>query len=173
MAGPCGGLRIVVDDLAGPQIARFLADHVAQMRAITPPESVHALDLDGLRRPEVTFWSMLDGDAVVACGAIKTLDPDHAEVKSMRTAPERQRQGLASAMLRHLIGQASDRGFSRLSLETGSSTFFAPARALYLRHGFTFCGPFGTYRDDPHSVFMTRCLTHQAQAAHARRGCAG
>jgi putative acetyltransferase len=84
-------VRIVVDDLSGPQIAAFLDEHVQEMRAITPPESKYALDIEGLRRPEITFWSVLDGDAVVGCGALKRLDPDHAELKSMRAAARRHR----------------------------------------------------------------------------------
>jgi len=149
---------IVVDDLSGPQIAEFLQRHVDQMRSVTPPESVHALDLDGLRRPEVTFWTMLDDSTVVGCGALKELDPEHGEVKSMRTAPAYQRRGVASGMLGHIIGQARQRGYTRLSLETGSFDFFAPARALYEKFGFEYCAPFADYRADPNSAFLTKVL---------------
>ncbi|GIJ45184.1 N-acetyltransferase [Virgisporangium aliadipatigenens] len=152
-------MKILVDDLSGPEIAGFLEAHLAQMREITPLESKHALDLDGLRRPEVTFWTVRDGDAVVGCGALKRLDDTHAEVKSMRTAPERRRSGIAALVLSHIIAEATRMGFRRLSLETGSDDFFAPARALYAKHGFTFCAPFADYREDPHSVYMTRALT--------------
>jgi putative acetyltransferase len=152
------GMKIVVDDLAGPEIARFLDEHVQEMRSITPPESKHALDLDGLRRPEITFWSVMDGDTLVGCGAIKRLDADHAEVKSMRTAPTRKRSGIASLLLEHLITEAKRMGFTRLSLETGSAEFFLPARKLYERFGFEFCPPFADYQPDPHSVYMTRVL---------------
>ncbi len=155
-------MKITVDDLTGPEIARFLAEHVEQMRSITPLESKHALDLDGLRRPEITFWSIVDGGLVVGCGALKQLDPDHAEVKSMRTAPARQRGGIASLMLAHLIAEATRMGFTRLSLETGSADFFLPARALYAKFGFEYCEPFADYRPDPHSVFMTRTLPGEA-----------
>lgn len=151
-------MKIVVDDLSGPEIAEFLAEHVEEMLSITPPESKHALDLDGLRRPEITFWSVLDGDTLVGCGALMRLDAHHAEVKSMRTKASRKRSGIASLILEHIIGEARRLGFTRLSLETGSADFFAPARRLYEKFGFTYCEPFGDYRPDPHSVFMTRTL---------------
>jgi putative acetyltransferase len=151
-------VKIVVDDLSGPQIAEFLHEHVKQMRSITPLESKHALDLDGLRTPDVTFWSILDGDSVVGCGALKRLDPAHAELKSMRTAPARQRGGIASRLLDHIITEATRMGFARLSLETGSADFFRPARRLYEKFGFVYCAPFADYKLDPHSVFMTRTL---------------
>ncbi|MEU8800265.1 GNAT family N-acetyltransferase [Spirillospora sp. NPDC048819] len=151
-------MRVVVDDLSGPRIAEFLDEHVRQMRAITPLESKHALDLDGLRRPEVTFWSVMDGEAVVGCGAIQRLDEAHAELKSMRTATTRKRSGIASLLLEHILTEAARMGFTRLSLETGSAEFFAPARKLYEKFGFEYCEPFGDYKPDPHSVFMTREL---------------
>ncbi|MEU8176638.1 GNAT family N-acetyltransferase [Microbispora hainanensis] len=151
-------MRIVEDDLSGPQIAEFLREHVREMRSITPLESKHALDLDDLRAPEVTFWSVMDGDAVVGCGAIKRLDPAHAELKSMRTSAARKRSGIASLLLEHIIAEARRMGFTRLSLETGSADFFLPARRLYEKFGFGYCEPFAGYRPDPHSVFMTRLL---------------
>ena len=115
-------MEIIVDDLSGPEIAAFLAEHVRDMLAITPLESKHALDLDGLRRPEVTFWSVLDGDALVGCGAIKRLEDRHAEVKSMRTAADRRGIGVASVLLAHILAEAKAMGFARLSL------FSRPAR---------------------------------------------
>ena len=151
-------MRIVVDDLSGSQISEFLDEHVQQMRSITPLESKHALDLDSLRQPGITFWSVMDGDTLVGCGAIKKLDASHAEVKSMRSAPARQRSGIASLLLDHIITEASRMGFARLSLETGSTEFFLPARNLYRKFGFEYCGPFAEYRPDPNSVFMTRTL---------------
>ncbi len=151
-------MRIVEDDLSGPQIAEFLWEHVREMRSITPLESKHALDLDGLRTPEVTFWSVMDGDTVVGCGALKRLDPAHAELKSMRTAVARKRSGIASLLLGHIIAEAGRMGFTRLSLETGSADFFLPARRLYEKFGFGYCEPFADYRPDPHSVFMTKLL---------------
>ena len=152
-------MRIVVDDLSGPAIAAFLTEHIEEMRSITPLESKHALDLDGLRRPEITFWSVLDGDdAVVGCGAVKALDASHAELKSMRTAQARKRSGIASLLLAHILAEATRMGFARISLETGSADFFRPARSLYEKYGFDYCEPFADYRLDPHSVFMTRTL---------------
>jgi putative acetyltransferase len=151
-------VKIVVDDLSGPEIARFLDEHVQEMRSITPPESKHALDLEGLRKPEITFWSVVDGDTLVGCGAIKRLDASHAEVKSMRTAPTRKRSGIASLLLEHIITEAKRMGFTRLSLETGAAEFFLPARTLYEKFGFLCCQPFADYQPDPYSVFMTRVL---------------
>jgi putative acetyltransferase len=151
-------MRIERDDLSGPDIARFLGEHLAEMYATTPAESVHALDLDALRKPEITFGSMWDGEQLVACGALKELDPEHAEVKSMRTDATRKRQGIASRLLEHLIAEAGRRGYRRLSLETGSGDHFTPARALYRKHGFTPCPPFAGYTDDPQSAYFTLVL---------------
>ena len=151
-------MKIVVDDLSGPEIAAFLDEHVQQMRSITPVEAAYALDLDGLRRPEVTFWSVLDGDTLVGCAAIKRLDADHAELKSMRTAPARQRTGIAGRLLGHVITEARILGFTRLNLETGTADFFRPARMLYEKFGFAYCAPFADYRPGPHNTFMTRTL---------------
>ena len=148
----------MVDDLSGPEIAAFLQEHVEQMRAITPLESKHALDLDGLRKPEITFWTVWDENTLVGCGATKSLDPGHAELKSMRTATARKRSGVASLLLEHIIAEATRRGFARMSLETGSAEFFAPARRLYEKFGFTYCDPFADYVHDPHSTYMTRPL---------------
>lgn len=151
-------MNIVVDDLSGGQIAEFLHEHIKQMRAVTPLESKHALDLDGLRKPEVTFWSVWDGGSVVGCGAVKRLDVVHAELKSMRTAPARTRSGIASLLLEHILTEAKRMGFARLSLETGTDEFFLPARKLYEKFGFGYCEPFADYRPDPNSAYMTRLL---------------
>ncbi|MDT9687051.1 GNAT family N-acetyltransferase [Streptomyces sp. P9(2023)] len=151
-------MKIAVDDLSGPEIAAFLEAHVLEMRSVTPLESKHALDLDGLRRPEVTFWSMTDDGTLVGCGALKRLDAGHAEIKSMRTDPARKRGGVASRLLDHIISEARQAGYERLSLETGSTEFFAPARALYTKFGFEPCAPFAEYKEDPNSAFMTRLL---------------
>jgi putative acetyltransferase len=151
-------MRIVTDDLSGPETAAFLAEHVRQLKSLSPPESKHALDLDALRAPEVTFWSVRDGGEVVGCGAIKALDAEHAELKSMRTLAARKRSGIASRLLEHILGEARGMGFTRVSLETGSADFFVPARTLYAKFGFVPCGPFAEYRPDPNSAFMTRTL---------------
>ena len=151
-------MRIDLDDLTDPDTIAFLEGHVSELRALSPPESTHTLDLEGLRAPGVTFWSARDGDRVVGCAALKRLDDTHAEVKSMRTATDLARRGIATALLRTVLEHARDAGFRRLSLETGAEDFFAPARALYARHGFVECEPFADYRPDPLSVFMTREL---------------
>jgi putative acetyltransferase len=151
-------MRIVVDDLSGPAIAEFLDEHLREMRSITPLESKHALDLDSLRKPEITFWTSWDGDTLVGCAAIKRLDPEHAELKSMRTATTRKRSGIASRLLDNAITEARRLGFTRMSLETGSADFFRPARMLYEKFGFGYCEPFADYRLDPSSVYMTRTL---------------
>jgi putative acetyltransferase len=151
-------VRIVVDDLSGSQIVGFLGEHLEEMRSITPPESVHALDLEELRAPGVTFWSVLDGGVLVGCGALKRLDAAHAEVKSMRTTSRRKRSGIASLLLEHVLAEAERMGFRRLSLETGATEHFLLARRLYEMYGFERCEPFGDYRLDPHSVYMTRVL---------------
>ncbi|MBP0460631.1 GNAT family N-acetyltransferase [Streptomyces montanisoli] len=151
-------MNIIVDDLSGRQIAEFLEEHVQEMRSITALESKHALDLDELRNPKVTFWTALDGDALVGCGAIKKLDAGHAELKSMRTSSACKRSGVASQLLEHILTEAKRMGLARISLETGSAEFFRPARKLYQKFGFDYCEPFGDYRPDPNSVFMTRPL---------------
>ena len=149
---------IAIDDLTDPAVIALLDGHVAQLRSISPPESSHALDLDGLRAPGVMLWVARDGDEVLGCGALTEVSAGHGEVKSMRTAPTAQRRGVARAVLGEILAEARRRGLSRLSLETGSADFFAPARALYAAHGFRECAPFGGYRPDPHSTFMTLVL---------------
>lgn len=155
---------IIPDDLTSPEIAELLADHLREMNKHSPPESVHALDLEKLKRPEISFWSIWKGDELVGCGALKELDPTHAEIKSMRTDPKYRGQGAGKAMLRHILDEAKRRGYERLSLETGSMAAFEPARRLYASHGFIECGPFGDYVLDPHSVFMTIVLAADRSA---------
>lgn len=151
-------MRIVVDDLTGPEIAALLEAHVAELRAISPPESKHALDLAGLRQPGTTMWSVWDDDTLVGCAALKDLGEGLAELKSMRVDAAHQGRGIASTLLRHVLTEARAAGYARISLETGAQEFFAPARNLYRKHGFTDCGPFATYTADPNSVFMTLAL---------------
>jgi putative acetyltransferase len=151
-------MKIEVDDLTGREIAEFLSAHVHQMRTITPIEAAYALDLEELRKPDITFWAVRDGDDLVGCGALKELTPTHGEIKSMRTDPARTRAGIASRLLEHIIGVARDRGYTRLSLETGTDEFFLPARNLYGRFGFTTCEPFGDYTPSPHNTFMAKQL---------------
>jgi putative acetyltransferase len=151
-------MRIQVDDLSGPEIRALLEEHLRDMHELSPPESVHALDLAALRKPEITFWTAWSQGELIGCGALKTLDPTHGEIKSMRTSPARRRTGAGRAMLEHIIMEARARSYARLSLETGSMDAFAPARRLYEAFGFTYCGPFADYTADPHSVFMSRSL---------------
>lgn len=152
-------MHIHIEDPATPDITALLEQHLDEMRSISPPESKHALDIEGLRAREISFWSVRDGDGVLmGCGAIKRLEGSHAEIKSMRTDPAHRRMGVAGALLGHIIEHAQANQIGRLSLETGSQDHFAPARALYERFGFVPCGPFGSYREDPNSVFMTRVL---------------
>jgi putative acetyltransferase len=151
-------MRIEVDDLSRPEIHALLEEHLRSMHELSPPESVHALDLSGLRSPDVTFWSVWEGDTLVGCGALKELDAAHGEVKSMRTPAALRRRGAGRAVLAHIIEEAYRRGYTRLSLETGAFEAFKPAHRLYESFGFTFCGPFGDYTDDPNSVFMTKRL---------------
>ena len=148
-------IHIRIDDLTDPRIAAFLQEHMDDMHATSPPESVHALDLDGLRQPEITFWSAWRGDTLLGCVALKELDRAHAELKSMRTATALRGRGIGTRLMRHVLAEARRRGYRRVSLETGPMEFFAPARALYERHGFEYCEPFADYVLDPNSVFMT------------------
>ncbi len=151
-------MEIRIDNLQDPRIAQLLQEHLADMRRASPPESVHALDLDKLRQPEITFWSLwVDGD-LAGCGAIKHLDMEHAEIKSMRTANQFRGLGYGAAMLEHILKHAQTIGLKRLSLETGTPDFFIPAQQLYRKYGFETCGPFGDYREDPFSMFFTRQL---------------
>ena len=148
-------MKIEVDDLSRAEIHALLDEHLQGMRALSPPESVHALDLHKLRQPDITFWSVWEGAELLGCGALKQLDPQHGEVKSMRTPAAARRRGAGRALLAHVIGVARARGYRRLSLETGSIAAFAPAQRLYESFGFTRCGPFGDYAEDPNSVFMS------------------
>lgn len=151
-------MNIKPDDLRGPEIAGLLCEHLEDMAAVSPPESRHALNLDGLRQPGITFWSVWEGAELVGCGALKALGNGHAEIKSMRTARMHHRKGVATLLLEHLIAEARRRDYRRLSLETGAMAFFEPAHRLYAKFGFQVCGPFASYREDPNSVFMSREL---------------
>jgi putative acetyltransferase len=151
-------MDIRLDDLAGGEIRALLAEHLQAMHELSPPESVHALDVTAPLSPEITFWTAWSDGDLLGCGALKELTPAHGEIKSMRTAAAHRRKGVARAMLEHIIAEARRRSYARLSLETGSMAAFAPARRLYESFGFTCCSPFGDYREDPNSVFLTRTL---------------
>ena len=148
-------MQIRNDDLRGPEVIALLQAHLDYCRGSSPPESVHALDLDGLRARNVTFWSIWDGQRILGCGALKELDARHGEIKSMHTKASERGRGIAAAMVKHIVAQAHLRGYQRVSLETGSNDAFAAARALYASFGFVLTEPFADYRPDPFSVFMT------------------
>ena len=150
--------EIRLDDLQSAAIIALLDEHLRSMERVSPPESRHALDLAGLRQPEITFWTIWQREELAGCGALKQLDPQHGEIKSMRTAYRFQRKGIASTMLRHVIAEAERRRYRRLSLETGAMDYFEPARTLYANFGFVRCAPFDKYLEDPNSVFMTKEL---------------
>lgn len=148
-------ILIHANRLDDPSVIALLDHHVTTARAQTAPESAHALDLSGLKAPGISFWSAWDGETVVGVGALKRLDGGHGEVKSMHTAKAARGKGVASLMLIHITGQARKSGMRRLSLETGSQAYFLPAVALYKKHGFVACPPFGDYKLDPNSLFLT------------------
>jgi putative acetyltransferase len=148
-------MRVVPGDLGDPRVLDLLHVHLTSARAETAPGSAHALDLEGLQSPDISFWTVWDGEELLGCGALKLLSADEGEVKSMHTVRAVRRKEVGSAMLRHIIETGRAQGLSRLSLETGSWDYFRPARALYRRHGFVECAPFAGYAADPNSVFMS------------------
>ena len=151
-------LTIREDDLTAPEVRALLKEHLADLALHSPACSVHAMPVDRLRAPDVTFWSAWSGDRIVGCGALKELDPRHGEVKSMRTIDDVRGQGVGALVLDHLIGEARRRGYSRISLETGSNEPFFPAHRLYARRGLEACAPFADYVEDPWSVLMAKEL---------------
>lgn len=138
-----------------PQVIALLEEHLRDMYTASPLDSVHALDLDELHSERISFWTLWGADELAACGALKSIDENHVEIKSMRTSKNFLRQGVAGRLLLHLLEQAREHGYHQVSLETGCQDYFEPARQLYLKHGFTHCKPFADYHDDPNSVFMT------------------
>ncbi|EGQ7663460.1 GNAT family N-acetyltransferase [Vibrio parahaemolyticus] len=151
-------MRIEIDNLERQQMLALLEEHLQDMYATSPPESVHALDVSKLKLPSITFWTGWDGEQLLGCVAMSQLEDGHAELKSMRTTPSARKQGVASRLLNHVIEQAKHQGIQRLSWETGSMAFFEPAHRLYEKHGFVYCEPFGDYQPDPNSRFMTLAL---------------
>ena len=148
-------MKIEIDDPAREDVIDLLNEHLQSMYELSPPESVHALDVNGLKNSDVTFWTAREGSLLLGCGALYELSPDHGEIKSMRTPNALRRRGAGRAILDHILAESRTRGYRRISLETGSMEDFAPARRLYESVGFTYCGPFGDYALDPHSMFMT------------------
>ena len=155
-------MEFKIDDLSDPRIAEFLEEHIEDMKSVSPPESKHALDLEGLRVPGITFWSVWENAELVGCGALKELDSFHAEIKSMRVSSELRGRGVASKLLGHMLNEAKLKGYRVLSLETGSMPFFEPARKLYQKFGFKICSPFANYKEDTNSVFMSLGLAKNA-----------
>lgn len=148
-------MQIEIDDLTREEVLALLNEHLSNMYELSPPESVHALDVSKLRSPDITFWTVWDDQQLLGCGALKEISAQHGEVKSMRTPAALRRSGAGRAVLAHIIGVARQRNYQRLSLETGSSEAFVPALTLYESFGFTLCGPFASYAEDPHSVYMS------------------
>lgn len=155
-------MRIELDDLSRCEVRELLQEHLDNMYELCPPESVHALDFDALRAPDITFWTAWNRRVLLGCGALKELDQLHGEVKSMRTPSKMRRRGAGKAILAHIVAEAETRGYQRLSLETGSMRSFTPAQRLYESFGFSYCAPFGSYREDPNSVFMSLQLGGRA-----------
>lgn len=151
-------MDIKIDALNGSEIHELLREHLRDMALHSPPESVHALDVEALRKPGITFWTVWESGELLGCGALKELDSRHAEIKSMRTSSSHLRKGVAKNLLKHILEEGKRRGYTRVSLETGSMEAFEPARRLYADFGFTYCEPFADYTEDPYSVFMTRGL---------------
>ena len=151
-------MKIIVDDLTGIEVFNLLNEHLQDMYATSPAESVHALDISKLQAPDITFWTLWQGDKLAGCGALKTLNSHEAEIKSMRTATEFRRMGVGSMMLSHIIAEAKARKLETLYLETGSVAYFQPAVAMYQRFGFEICEPFADYVSDPFSIFMKKAL---------------
>jgi putative acetyltransferase len=151
-------MQIELDDLSRVPVRRLVAEHLSDMYATSPADSVHALDLDALLKPDVTFWTAWSDGELLGCGALKELNPREGELKTMRTTLAARGRGVGAGMLTHLLDEATARGYERVSLETGTQPYFAAARRLYARHGFVRCGPFGDYVEDPFSTFMTRTL---------------
>ena len=153
-----GSFDIREDDLSGPEVAALLEFHLGEMHQWSPPESVHAMPIERLRQPDVTFYTAWQDERLAACGALKQLDPAHGELKSMRAHPDFRGKGAGKAVLVHLLAMARGRGYTRVSLETGRPESYLPARRLYNSHGFTECPPFGDYADDGFSICMTKEL---------------
>lgn len=148
-------MQISLGGLSDERVIDLLRHHLESARAATALGSAHALDLTGLQSPDIRFWSAWDADTLLAVGALKRLSAEHGEVKSMHTAQAARRKGVASRMLQHIVAAAQADGLMRLSLETGSWDYFRPAVALYRQHGFRECPPFGGYKSDPNSIFLT------------------
>ncbi|MEI5909315.1 GNAT family N-acetyltransferase [Bacillus spongiae] len=148
-------MEIKIDDLTGHDVIKLVGEHLQGMGVHSPPESIHALNLEELKKPDITFWSVWEEEQLMGCGALKELDDQHGEIKSMRTSSLHLRKGVARELLGFIIAEAKRRGYRKLSLETGSMDAFKPARKLYTSFGFQYCKPFSDYKEDPNSLFMS------------------
>jgi len=160
-------ISIEVADLTSARFIELVNSHKALVLEHSPPESSHALLIDGLRAPNISVWSLFDSGSLIGCGALKIITPQHGEIKAMHTIQGRRGEGLGKRMLFHLIGEARRRKLHRLSLETGSQKGFSAARRLYESNGFKYCGPFGDYTNDPNSVFMSLDMGVDTKRAHS------
>lgn len=151
-------MDIRLDDLTGDDVAKLLGEHLQDMYATSPADSVHALDLSKLRQPHIDFWTIWENNQLAGCGAINRYSVEDVEIKSMRVSNAFRRRGVAATLLTFMLNEAKARGAKTVNLETGSMDFFIPARTLYARHGFIECGPFADYKADANSVFMTLSL---------------
>ncbi|KMJ59888.1 hypothetical protein AB685_03275 [Bacillus sp. LL01] len=151
-------MKIRIDHVTDPVVITFVEEHMKNLNLLSPPESNHYLDLDALRKPDVTFWSAWEDGEIVGCGALKELDAQTGEVKSMRTSSLHLRKGVGRQILQYIINAAKERGYQRLYLETGSLDAFLPAQKLYESYGFEYCEPFANYIEDPNCVFMMKKL---------------
>ena len=151
-------MNIRIGELRNEDVIILLNEHHEDMLSHSPPESSHALDLSALESPDVTFWSLWVNQELAGIGALKELDKEHGEIKSMRTSAKQLRKGIARKLLEHIINQANIRSYKKLSLETGTMDAFLPAQKLYQKFGFQECEPFGSYKEDPYSMFMTKTI---------------
>jgi putative acetyltransferase len=149
-------MYIKQDNLGDGEVIALLEEHLADMYATSPAESVHALDVNALKDPAITFYSCWQDGELLGCSALRELNKKHVELKSMRTATNARNLGVASSLMQHILTVVAERNYQQISLETGSMCFFKPARELYKKFGFDYCGPFGNYQLDANSRFMTR-----------------
>ena len=161
-------LRIELDDLSRPQVIALLEEHLRDMYELSPPDKVFALDASRLKAPNIAFWTAWDGELLLGCAALKELSSAEGEIKSMRTPSALRRTGAGRALLNHIIEVARSRAYRVLYLETGRQPAFSPAQTLYSSAGFKLCGPFGQYRENGNSVFMSLLL---AQTTDIREPC--
>lgn len=151
-------IEIKLDDLSGEPIKKLLETHLKNAALHSPEDAIFALDIKALKAPEISFWSAWQDDQILACGAIKMLDQEHGEIKSMHTLEKARGKGIGNQLVCHILQQAKGKNIKRLSLETGTAEAYYPAHRLYKRHGFEQCRPFADYQESIHSLYMTKIL---------------